>query len=89
MDAKCCFDFQVEETWQASKGKQRETQRICTDFGEKNHCLGISKQSPERTNKEADAVVWLNATLIKLINFEQTIIVHSDSQDAIKEINLN
>ena len=31
----------------------------------------------------------LNATLIKLINFEQTIIVHSDSQDAIKEINLN
>ena len=49
--------FRKEETWQASKGKQRETQRICTDFGEKNRCLGISKQSPERTNKEADAVV--------------------------------
>ena len=28
-----------------------------TDFGEKNRWLGISKQSPERTNKEADAVV--------------------------------
>ena len=49
--------FRKEETWQASKGTQRDPQRICTDFGEKNHCIGISKQSPERTNKEADAVV--------------------------------
>ena len=70
--------FRMGETWQASKGTQRETQRIWT-LEKRITVLEYQNKALREQIKmlmqlyEQDL---LNQTLFKLINFEQTIIAH-------------